>query len=126
MRYMLLMHYAEATDETVGAEAMEAGRVAMNAYAATLAKAGVLVGAEVLQPRANTTTLRTLGGALQIQDGPFADTKEQLGGVFVIDVSNLDSAIDWARQVPALQWGGQVEIRPGAVYTVDGAWVANE
>jgi hypothetical protein len=126
MRYMLLTHHAEATEEMVGTEAMEAGRAAMNAYAATLHKAGVLVGAEVLQRSPSTTTLTVSGGALQIQDGPFADTKEQLGGVFVIDVSNLDSAIEWARQVPALQWGGHVEIRPGATYTVDGVWVANE
>jgi hypothetical protein len=125
MRYMLLMHHAEPTEQTVSAEAMEAGKAAMTAYAATLHKAGVLVGAEILQPTANTTTLRMASGSLQVQDGPFADTKEQLGGVFIIDVSNLDSAIDWARQVPALQWGGQVEIRPGGVYTVDGAWVAN-
>ncbi len=84
----------------------------------------MLIGAEVLQPSEVTTTLRLVDGALQVQDGPFADTKEQLGGTIVIDVPDLDAAIEWARQAPPLQWGA-IEIRPGAVYTVEGQWVPN-
>ncbi|MBO0867537.1 MAG: YciI family protein [Micromonosporaceae bacterium] len=125
MRYMLLMHNTEESVETIGAEKIEAGQAAFTVYTATLAKAGVLVSADALQPTANTTTLRIADGSLLVQDGPFADTKEQLGGVIVIDVSNLDAAIDWARQAPPVQWGGAVEIRPGGAYTVDGVWVAN-
>ena len=63
-------------------------------------------------------------GDLRIQDGPFADTKEQLGGTFVLDLPDLDAAIEWARQAPPIWWGA-VEIRPGATYTVDGVWTAN-
>lgn len=124
MHYSLLMHYSEEAPAMLPPEAMEQGRQAMSSYAATLQAAGVLVGAEVLQPSSSSTTVRMRDGALQVQDGPFADTKEQLGGTFVIDVADLDAAIAWAREVPAVGWG-VVEIRPGAVYTVDGVWVPN-
>ena len=59
-----------------------------------------------------------------MQDGPFADTKEQLGGTFVIDVPDLDAALDWAGKAPSVAWGA-VEVRPGAVYYQGGAWRPN-
>ena len=123
MHYSLLQHYAEIAgelDEAVLAE----GQRAMSAYAATLHEAGVLVGAEILQHSASSTTVTVADGQVRIQDGPFADTKEQLGGTFVIDVADLDAAIAWAKQAPAAGWG-TIEIRPGATYTVDGKWVPN-
>ncbi|MDQ8043024.1 MAG: YciI family protein [Solirubrobacteraceae bacterium] len=123
MRYMLLQHHAEPTDEhPIDPEAMEAGRVAMTAYAATLHAAGVLIGAEILAGSPNSTTVSVTGDDVRIQDGPFADTKEQLGGVFVIDVADLDAALEWARQAPAAEWG-TVEVRPSAIHTVGGEWV---
>jgi hypothetical protein len=61
-------------------------------------------------------------GRLQVQDGPYAATKEQLGGTFVIDVPDLDAALAWAEQAPSVQWGA-VEVRPTATHTVDGQWV---
>jgi hypothetical protein len=123
MRYLLLMHYAEADAATLGPEAMAEGQRAFTSYAAALHQAGVLVSADVLQPSSSTTTLTMTDGTLRIQDGPFADTKEQLGGTFVIDVPDLDAALGWARQAPALQWGA-VEVRPGATHVVDGAWTS--
>ena len=60
-------------------------------------------------------------GTLRVQDGPFADTKEQLGGTFVIEVGDLDDAIAWAAKAPSISWG-TVEIRPTATRFVDGAW----
>ncbi|MWB99733.1 YciI family protein [Agromyces seonyuensis] len=125
MRYTLLMHYPEVSPEELGDEVMEAGRQAMSSYAATLQAAGVLIGAEVLQPSDATTTLRKVDGALRIQDGPFADTKEQFGGSFVIDVPDLDAALDWAGRAPGLDWEGAIEVRPGATHTVDGMWMPN-
>lgn len=122
MRYTLLLHYPEMSPEELGPEGMEFGQRAFAAYAATLQAAGVLVAGEVLQPSVATTTVRTVDGVLQVQDGPFADTKEQLGGTFVIDVPDLDDALAWARQAPSVAWG-PVEVRPGAVHTVDGVWV---
>ncbi|GAA2035601.1 YciI family protein [Agromyces tropicus] len=124
MRYTLLMHYPEVADELDPAMIEEAQR-AFASYTETLEGAGVLVSAEVLQPSTNTTTLRLEDGALQVQDGPFADTKDQLGGTLVLDVDDLDAAIDWARQAPPLAWGA-IEVRPGAVYTVAGAWTPND
>jgi hypothetical protein len=124
MRYTLLLHYPEADAETIGAEAIEEGMRAFASYAQTLHSAGVLLAAEVLQPSTSSTTLTQVDGRLTIQDGPFADTKEQLGGTFVIDVPDLDAAIAWAGQSPSLAWGA-VEIRPGATHVVNGLWTAS-
>jgi len=124
MRYTLLLHFPEATEEELGDEAMAEGQRAFASYAATLHQAGVLVAAEVLQPSSRTTTLRMVDGRLQVQDGPFADTKEQLAGTFVLDLPDLDAALEWAGRAPSLGWGA-VEIRPGATFTVDGVWTAN-
>ncbi|MHA7271043.1 YciI family protein [Arthrobacter sp. HLT1-20] len=124
MRYTLLLHYPEADVARIGAEAMAAGQRAFASYAAALHQAGALVSAEVLAQSASSTTLRMLDGVLAVQDGPFADTKEQLGGTFVIDVPNLDVAIDWGRRAPSIGWG-PVEVRPGATHTVNGTWQPN-
>jgi hypothetical protein len=122
MRYTLLLHYLELTEDVLGEEALNAGKAAFHAYAADLDTAGVLVSAEVLQSSSSSTTISLRDGTLQVQDGPFADSKEQLGGTFVIDVPDLDAALAWAEKCPAAQWGS-VEIRPSAVRFVDGAWV---
>ena len=124
MRYSLLLHYPEMTPESLGAEAMEEGQRAFQSYATALDAAGVLVSAEVLQPSVSTTTVRLVDGSLRVQDGPFADTKEQLGGTFVIDVLDLDAALAWASKAPSVAWG-TVEVRPGAVFYTDGAWRPN-
>ena len=124
MRYTLLLHYPEQSAESIGAEAIEEGQRAFQSYAAALDAAGVLLAAEVLQPSASTTTVRVVDGTLRVQDGPFADTKEQLGGSFVIDVPDLDAALEWAGKAPSVAWG-PVEVRPGAVYYQDGAWRPN-
>lgn len=124
MRYTLLLHYPEESAETIGAEAVAQGMEAFASYAATLQAAKVLVAAEVLQPSVSSTTVRVRDGVLRVQDGPFADTKDRLGGTIVIDVPDLDAAIEWARQAPPVEWGA-VEIRPIATHTVEGVWVAN-
>ncbi len=121
MRYTLLLHYPEPTAEELGPEAIEVGQRAFQAYAKALDDAGVLASAEVLQRSDATTTITMLGGELVVQDGPFADTKEQIGGTFVIDVADLDAALEWARQAPSISWG-HVEIRPTSVRYVEGAW----
>lgn len=125
MRYSLLLHYQEMTADDLGSEAMEAGMAAFHAYAKSLEDAGVLRAAEVMQPSSSTTTLTLRDGVAQVEDGPFADSKEQLGGTFVIDVPDLDAALAWAERCPAAQWG-TIEIRPTAVRFVEGEWVPNE
>jgi hypothetical protein len=121
MRYTLLLHYAEPTAEELGPEALAAGMRAFQAYARALDDAGVLASAEVLQRSEATTTVRLADGELIVQDGPFADAKEQLGGTFVIDVPDLDAAIEWAARAPSASWG-PVEIRPTATRYVEGEW----
>lgn len=121
MRYTLLLHYPEMTAEEIGPEALAEGMRAFQAYARALDDAGVLASAEVLQRSDATTTVTRAGGELVVRDGPFADTKEQLGGTFVIDVPDLDAAIGWASQAPSAAWG-HVEIRPTATRYLDGSW----
>jgi hypothetical protein len=121
MRYTLLLHYPEMTAEDLGEEALKEGMAAFDAYAKALEDAGALVSAEVLAPSSATTTISRKTGELLIQDGPFADTKEQLGGTFVIDAPDLDAAIAWAERAPSAMYG-DVEIRPTATRFVDGAW----
>jgi len=121
MRYTLLLHYPEPTAEELGPEALAEGMRAFQAYAKALEDAGVLASAEVLQPSSATTTVTLAGGEFVVQDGPFADTKEQLGGTFVIDVADPDAAIEWARRAPSVAWG-HVEVRPTATRYVDGSW----
>jgi hypothetical protein len=121
MRYTLLLHYPEPTAEELGQAAITDGMRAFEAYARALDEAGVLASAEVLQQSTATTTVTLAGGELVVQDGPFADTKEQVGGTFVIDVRDLDAAIEWASRAPSVSWG-HVEIRPTATRYVDGAW----
>jgi hypothetical protein len=121
MRYTLLLHYPEPTAEELGAEALESGMRAFQAYAKALDEAGLLVSAEVLQHSDASTTVTQRAGEFIVQDGPFADTKEQLGGSFVIDVPDLDQALDWAKRAPSVAWG-HVEVRPTATRYVDGAW----
>jgi hypothetical protein len=121
MRYTMFLHYQEMTPDDLGDEVWEAGKAAFHAYTKALDDAGVLVAAEVLQPSTSSTTLTLADGKLRVQDGPYADTKEQIGGTFVLDVPDLDAAIAWAEKCPAAQWG-TIEIRPSAVRYADGAW----
>ncbi|MET0812540.1 MAG: YciI family protein [Microbacterium sp.] len=121
MRYALLLHYPEMTADDLGTESLAEGMREFDEYAKALDAAGVLVSAEVLQPSTLTTTVTAVDGSLRVQDGPFADTKEQLGGTFVIDVDDLDAAIAWAGKAPSVSWGG-VEVRPSGTHFANGAW----
>lgn len=124
MRYALLLHYPEMNAEELGPEALAEGMREFDEYAKALDAAGVLRTAEVLQPSSMTTTVRgETGGGIRVQDGPFADTKEQLGGTFVIEVDDLDQAIEWAGRAPSVSWGA-VEIRPSGTRFENGAWTS--
>jgi hypothetical protein len=125
MRYTLLLHYPEMSADDLGPEALAEGMREFDVYAKALDSAGVLRSAEVLRPSSATTTVTAPDGTLRVQDGPFADTKEQLGGTFVIEVDDLDAAIGWASKAPSVGWGA-VEIRPTATRFVDGEWMAFE
>jgi hypothetical protein len=87
------------------------GMAAYLAYSEALKRAGVLESGSGLQPSSTATTVRLVKGKRQVLDGPYADTKEQFGGYFVIDVADLDAAIAWAALCPATDHG-VVEVRP--------------
>ena len=121
MRYALLIHYPQPPAIALTEEQIKEGMAAFDAYAKALDDAGVLRSAEVLQTISNATSVSMKQGKLQVQDGPFADTKEAFAGIFMIDVPDLDAALAWAEKCPAASWG-TVEIRPSGVRFIDGRW----
>ena len=109
MKYALLIYESAAEfDARSGSDPAFFG--AWTAYAEALKSAGHHAGGSGLEPPATGTTVRHRGGERTVQDGPYADTKEQLGGFFLIDVPDLDSALEWAARCPVRQ--GAVEVRP--------------
>lgn len=109
MRYMMLIHHDEAALANAPQKELWADYAAFN-EALTKAGAGMSAG-ERLQPASAATTVRTDDGKTEVLDGPYADTKEQLAGYFLIDVADLDEAIAWARRCPSSRYGS-IEIRP--------------
>jgi hypothetical protein len=84
---------------------------AWSAYAQAISQAGIFVAGAGLMPPAMATTVRVDGARRQVEDGPYSDAKEQLGGFFVIDVPDLDAALEWARRRPDGH-RGSAEVRP--------------
>ena len=112
MQYMLIFREAEAQfAERNDPEKAPAYWGAWNAYIGALGQAGIIVSGNGLQPPHSSTTIRVRDGRREVQDGPYADTKEQLGGYFVIDAPDLDTAIEWAARAPAASYAS-VEVRP--------------
>ena len=122
MRYALMIHYPQPAVSTLTEDQLSEGRAAFHAYATALNDAGVLLSAEVLRTIDTATSVTMKHGKLQVQDGPFADTKEAFAGTFMLDVPDLNAALAWAEKCPAAYWG-TVEIRPSAVRFEDGAWI---
>jgi hypothetical protein len=108
MEYAILIY----RDETEGPDVDWAQREAdFAAYFKELANAGSLRGGPRLQPSATATKVAVRDGQRLITDGPFAEAREQLGGIFVIDCADLDQALDWAGRCPAAVYG-TLEVRP--------------
>jgi len=114
MRFMLLIYSNERATEASSPE--EQGRIAAEhgAVMAETGKRGILNGAEPLEPTSNATTVRVQDGRVLVTDGPFAETKEQLAGYYILDCKDLDEAIEWAAKIPTACAGGTgcVEVRP--------------
>ena len=111
MRYLLLISDDESTRKDIAAEDDAA---TLNEYAEwvkTMADRGVLQGGERLRPASDATTVRVRNAEVLSTDGPFAETKEQLGGYFLVDCKDLDEAIEVAAKVPGARTGS-VEVRP--------------
>jgi len=111
MQYVLLIYGDERAAESVPREQMTEIVNAYMAYTQALRDAKVLVASNRLKPTSAATTVRTVDGQTKVLDGPFAETKEQLGGYYLIDVPDLDAALSWAKRCPAARYG-TVEVRP--------------
>ena len=108
-KYMLLMYFEENTALTE--EQRQHCYLESAAFAQKLSETGQFLGAAPLQPTSTATSLRLENGKRLLTDGPFAETREQLGGFFLVAAEDLDEAIEIASRVPAGRWG-TVEIRP--------------
>jgi hypothetical protein len=111
MQYVLLLYINEAGWPKLTKTEQEQGTAAYMAYAEALKKAGVFKGTSRLGSSSTATTVRAADGKPQVLDGPYADSKEQLGGYFIIEVPDLDAAISWAVRCPTVGHG-IVEVRP--------------
>jgi hypothetical protein len=110
MKYMLLIHSSTAMGEFEQLPE-EQQRAIYGEYMA-IANAPGVVGGEQLQPATTATTVRVQDGRTLTTDGPFAETKEELGGYYVFEADDLDGAIELAARIPAARLGGAVEVRP--------------
>jgi hypothetical protein len=111
MQFMLTLYTDESMWPKMTEEQRKQGFAAYMAYTEALKEANALKGSNRLQPTSTATTVRTVDGKAQVLDGPYADTKEQLGGYFLIDVPDLDAALSWAARCPGSHHG-TVEVRP--------------
>jgi len=111
MQYLVLIYDNEQVWTTMTPEESAADLGAYMAYSEEMSKAGVIRGGEALKPTATATTVRVRGGKTLTTDGPFAETKEQLGGFYLIEVDNLEEALKWAAKCPTAK-GGSIEVRP--------------
>ena len=113
MHYMILIYgdeknFASLLDDK---KALEQLHAAYGRYGADMQAAGVLRGGAELKPTHSATTVRVRSGKTVTTDGPFAETKEQLGGYYLIDVPDLDDAVHWAARCPSAA-NGSIEVRP--------------
>ncbi|HEY2002490.1 MAG TPA: YciI family protein [Acidobacteriaceae bacterium] len=111
MQYLFLLHAEENGWSKMTKAEQEQGYAAYMAYTEALKKAGVYVGSNRLQPVSTATTVRVTNGKQQVLDGPYADSKEQLGGYYLIEAPDLDGAIAWAARCPG-SGHGTIEVRP--------------
>jgi hypothetical protein len=115
VKYMAIIfndesQYANATPEDIGTIFAAHGE-----FGEAAGKAGVLLGGDGLQPVATATTVRVRDGERLLTDGPYAETKEQLGGFYMLECKDLDEALAWAARIPEAKTGA-VEVRPVMVY----------
>jgi len=111
MRYLMMICTEESADDASSPEEQAAGMAEYGAFMEEMGKRGVLQGGERLRPTTDATTVRVQGGETVTSDGPFAETKEQIGGYFVVDCKDLDEAIEIAAKIPGARFGS-IEVRP--------------
>jgi hypothetical protein len=111
MRYVLLICVDESAVSALSPEEQAMMDAGYNAFGEEMGRRGVLLGGERLRPTTDATTVRVRGGDVVTSDGPFAETKEQIGGYYVVECEDLDQAIEVASKIPAAQHGS-IEVRP--------------
>lgn len=112
MQYLLMLYADESGWNKMSKAEQQQGYAAYMAYTEALKKAGAWVGSNRLQPVTTATTVRNgSNGKAQVQDGPYVETKEQLGGYYLIDVADMDAALSWASRCPGASHG-TIEVRP--------------
>ncbi len=111
MQYMLLIHLDDTPFVTATDEQRNQMTAPYAAYNEALIKAGAMVSGERLKPASASTTVRVRNDKTEVLDGPFADTKEQLGGFYIVEAADMDAAIKWAARCPGASHG-TVEVRP--------------
>ena len=111
MQYMLMIYGNEKAMLSASKEVAAKIMAAYTAYTEAMKKAGVYIGGNRLKPTASATTVRAPDGKTSVVDGPFAETKEQLGGYYMIETPDLDSALSWAARCPGAAHGA-IEVRP--------------
>ena len=111
MEYMLLLYSDPAGFAALSPDQIGEAMAAYGAYNEALQKAGVMRSSNRLRPAAMSTTVRLQAGKTEVLNGPYAETREQLGGYFLIDVPDLDAALSWAARCPGASHG-VVEVRP--------------
>jgi hypothetical protein len=125
MRYLLTIYGDESRSATMTPEDGAAMLSAYNEFGRQVEEAGAFVSGAGLQPTPTATTVRVRDGERLMTDGPFAETKEQLGGFYLLECKDLDEAIEWAAKIPGAQ-GGAVEVRPEMDYETMRASRASE
>src|SRR6187431_1666755 len=115
MKYAFTIYTDETQRENATPEQMQQVSQAYFELTQEMEQKGVLVAGDGLYPTPTATTVRVRDGERNVTDGPFAETKEQLGGFYVLDVKDLDEAIEWAAKIPTAK-SGCVEVRPVLVY----------
>jgi hypothetical protein len=111
MQYLLLLYANESGWDRLTPAEQQQGMAAYAAYTEALSKAGALLGSNRLQPASVATTVRLSDGKTQVLDGPYSESKEQLGGYYLIEAADLDAALAWAARCPGAGHG-IVEVRP--------------
>ena len=111
MKYLLLIYADERAYEAMNEDERHELYAAYDVLMKDLAEKGHSLAGDELAPTSTATTVRVRNGERLVTDGPFAETKEQLGGYFLIDVDDLDAAIDIAARIPSVQ-AGSIEVRP--------------
>ena len=111
MRYLLMICTDESADVATSPDEASASMAAYGAFMEEMGARGVLQGGERLRPTSDATTVRVRDNETVTSDGPFAETKEQIGGYFVIDCKDLDDATDIAAKIPGARVGS-IEVRP--------------